>query len=334
MTHHYATPGVYIEEQTGPGVIAGVSTSTVAFIGPALNGPINSPQPITSWEEFVDKYGLTNPAGPAEIYITSPRTFYMAHAVRGFFDNGGHFAYIIRVGTAMRSFANLPAIGGGNALRIEALKEGLDGNSVTVEVQNANLASGVAVAQASSAFNTSAQARRVKVSNASSFKPGDTVTITGSNERSVIERIDYATNDIFLTADLTQLYSSGTLQIADLQIGQKTFRLGSTAGLYPGSEVSIRKGTGTPEYATLANVRDGFVILEKGLANSYAMTGAPATITSYEFTLIIRKLGANNEPFANLSMNACASELLRTGGQIAARACHSTAEQPDHRHPT
>ena len=69
MATKYATPGVYIEEVTGPGVIAGVGTSTPAFIGPALRGPLNEPYSITSFDEFIQYFGGTR-AGRA---ARSPR---------------------------------------------------------------------------------------------------------------------------------------------------------------------------------------------------------------------------------------------------------------------
>ncbi len=89
MTHHYDVPGVYIEEQTGPGVITGVGTSTAAFVGPALQGPVNEARRISSFDEFLELYGIIIPDGRLWPYITEPRQFYMAHAVRGFFQNGG-----------------------------------------------------------------------------------------------------------------------------------------------------------------------------------------------------------------------------------------------------
>jgi uncharacterized protein len=36
-------PGVYIDEVQLPGPIAGVGTSTAAFVGPALRGPMRTP---------------------------------------------------------------------------------------------------------------------------------------------------------------------------------------------------------------------------------------------------------------------------------------------------
>ena len=61
----YDVPGVYIEEQTGPGVITGVGTSTAAFIGPALRGPINEAQRISSFDEFLRLYAYCGPDGSA-----------------------------------------------------------------------------------------------------------------------------------------------------------------------------------------------------------------------------------------------------------------------------
>ena len=71
----YDTPGVYIEEQTGPGVIAGVGTSTVAFVGPARRGPLLEPMRISSYEEFLSLYAAPRPDGSFDPFITSPRRF-------------------------------------------------------------------------------------------------------------------------------------------------------------------------------------------------------------------------------------------------------------------
>src|SRR6266702_4076596 len=97
----YDVPGVYIEEQTGPGVITGVGTSTAAFVGPALNGPLNEAVRISSFDMFLETYGQRQADGTFWPYMTSPqgKCYYLAHAVRAFFENGGAQAYIVRVGT-------------------------------------------------------------------------------------------------------------------------------------------------------------------------------------------------------------------------------------------
>jgi phage tail sheath protein FI len=125
----YKAPGVYIEELPATGPISGVGTSTAAFIGPALDGPINVPTKITNWSQFKDNFGG---------YISAPR-HYMAHAVEGFFRNGGTVAYIVRVGTAARAGRSLDDRGAGAALRVEARQEGPAGNSLTVQVQDAQI---------------------------------------------------------------------------------------------------------------------------------------------------------------------------------------------------
>ena len=118
----YLAPGVYVEEVPGSPPIAGVGTSTAGFIGtvnvtppgegepeqPPLmpfkpgrpldpDNPVpedryelvdeNEPQFITSWDQFKTKFGDFHEAN-----LT------LAHAVYGFFNNGGTTCYITRVG--------------------------------------------------------------------------------------------------------------------------------------------------------------------------------------------------------------------------------------------
>ena len=45
-------PGVYIEEFAPGAPIAGVGTSTAAFLGPAAFGPPNEAVKLTSWDAF------------------------------------------------------------------------------------------------------------------------------------------------------------------------------------------------------------------------------------------------------------------------------------------
>ena len=120
----YLSPGVYVEEVPGTPPIAGVGTSTAAFIGavssaatnpppPASDGkpftmpfrpgrplnpaspvpadffelaPENEPQLVTSFDQFKTKFGD---------FHTANKT--LAHAIFGFFMNGGTRAWIVRV---------------------------------------------------------------------------------------------------------------------------------------------------------------------------------------------------------------------------------------------
>jgi phage tail sheath protein FI len=95
----YLAPGVYVEETSfrAPS-IEGVGTSTAAFAGPTLTGPIGGTPPVlTSFGDFANIYGSfdnlsieANPADPKNIN-------YMALSVQGFFDNGGSVLYVSRV---------------------------------------------------------------------------------------------------------------------------------------------------------------------------------------------------------------------------------------------
>jgi phage tail sheath protein FI len=91
----YMTPGVYVEEvpaQSKP--IEGVGTSVAAFVGLLPFGPVNTAVKLTNWGQFARTFG--NPrdrrSGPFM------KGSYLAHAVYGFFHNGGTQCYVVRVG--------------------------------------------------------------------------------------------------------------------------------------------------------------------------------------------------------------------------------------------
>ncbi len=83
MISHLA-PGVYtrLQQQTVPRPRL---TSVTGFVGLAPRGPINSPQPLKNWGEFVTVFGDIEPG------------FDLAPSVRGFFSNGGQRCYVTRV---------------------------------------------------------------------------------------------------------------------------------------------------------------------------------------------------------------------------------------------
>jgi len=102
----YLAPGVYVEEvPSAVKPIAGVGTSTAGFVGisaditgtgmPSKPGGGNytqaaalDPTPINNWEEFKTKFGDFCDANQ-----------YLAHAVYGFFNNGGTRCWVTRVTT-------------------------------------------------------------------------------------------------------------------------------------------------------------------------------------------------------------------------------------------
>jgi len=308
----YTTPGVYIEEIPAIGPLQGVGTSTPAFIGPALQGPTNTPVKITNWTQFRDTFGG---------YMIGPPRFYMAYAVKGFFDNGGTVAYIVRVGTGVRAFRDLLDRGGnnaGNALHVEAQQEGPAGNNIQIAVQDAQivpLANG-AVVHKDQANIVSGNANLIILANPADnarFRPGDTVTIVNSPERVIIDRI--VGPDLFLQSNLTAAYGQGVVRIADLAVNQTTFRVDNNAGLEPGSCIQIAQGNNN-ENLVVNNVAADFITTSTGLTNAYAMdqNSAAVTIQSFEFTLIVNNQPNAPENFPNLSMDTRHS---RFWGRIA-----------------
>jgi phage tail sheath protein FI len=147
----YLSPGVYVEEvPSAVKAIAGVSTSTAGFIGvipdkirllakdpdkaPTADKPIQTkyvdftlgvpaktPKLITNWTQFTTLFGdlvgdqtvaATNEANPA----IDPGQRNLAHAVYGFFNNGGSSCFVVRIanatdlGDALKAFAAIDEI--------------------------------------------------------------------------------------------------------------------------------------------------------------------------------------------------------------------------------
>ncbi|MFE9960547.1 phage tail sheath subtilisin-like domain-containing protein [Micromonospora sp. NPDC005299] len=82
-------PGVYVEEITPAGPIAGSGTSVTALIGtvatPPASAGLGQPVAVTNWNQYVAAFGDYK-AG-----------LNLPHAVRGFFANGGTFAYVVPI---------------------------------------------------------------------------------------------------------------------------------------------------------------------------------------------------------------------------------------------
>ena len=136
----YLSPGIYTRETDFSFYVKQISTSSAAMVGVAEKGPINKPVLVTSWEQFINRFGS---------YINES---YLAYAARAFFDNGGSVLYVTRIAhltdstdrdtlTALKSSIVLqnreatPA----DALRIEAVNEGVWGDRLSVSIEDGSL---------------------------------------------------------------------------------------------------------------------------------------------------------------------------------------------------
>ena len=106
----YLSPGVYVEEISGPRTIEGVSTSTAGFVGPTRMGPISgTPSVLTSLSDFIATYGSLD---PLEFEDAGTMINYVGQSVREFFDNGGSLLYVSRVYDFGSNAASLLFAGG------------------------------------------------------------------------------------------------------------------------------------------------------------------------------------------------------------------------------
>ena len=134
----YLSPGIYVRETDFSFYVKQISTASAGMVGIAERGPINKPVLVTSWEQFVKKFGG---------YIAEG---YLAYAARAFFDNGGSILYVCRVAnytdptrratlTAVRAeivLADRSVLAGSPTLRVRAINEGSWGDNLTVDVED------------------------------------------------------------------------------------------------------------------------------------------------------------------------------------------------------
>lgn len=272
MTHHYATPGVYIEEVTGPSVIAGVGTSTAAFIGPALSGPLNVPRRISSLDDFVTMYGGTRDNLPWPYLFLANTPYYLAFAVEGFFTNGGQQAYIVRVGTAAQARLPIQNRAGEAVFVVQACQDGTAGNNMSLEIQQYV----VQAAATATAAITNVAGATVRVDNPGRFQVGDFVSTEGVN-RAQINQIQGS--NLILSAPLAGAANGNVLRIDNIPTGQNTIRLISTAGHYTGG-VALMRGDDADNPGTMRVER---VVTQdvNRTANVVTLAAAPARAFRY-----------------------------------------------------
>ncbi|MCC7366412.1 MAG: phage tail sheath family protein [Dehalococcoidia bacterium] len=131
MATAYLTPGVYVEEvDKGSKPIEGVGTAVAAFLGVAEKGPIGQATMIANWTQFVETYGGFIPGA------------YLAHAVYGYFNNGGSLCFVVRVGSedageapaAPSAVAELPARAAGNPTTLKAIAREAGGDPISMDI--------------------------------------------------------------------------------------------------------------------------------------------------------------------------------------------------------
>lgn len=116
----YLSPGVYVEEiPSGNKPIEGVATAVAAFVGLAPGGPVDVPVQISNWSQFARTFA--DEANPDNGPFMEGA--YLAHAVYGYFGNGGSICYVVRVGASSSGSAKaIAALPAGADPSVEALR--------------------------------------------------------------------------------------------------------------------------------------------------------------------------------------------------------------------
>lgn len=292
-------PGVYIDEVQVAGPIPGASTSIAAFIGPAKSGPIDEPTFLTSWTEFVNKFGgEPDEKGNRNPYFPTSDIVYVTYAMRGFFDNGGVGCYFTRVSAAERAGAVVNNVSG-PALSITAKAEGTTGNNISYAVTSAatvpQVPGGIQAVRINATLDITEMARtpegmtRISISDEVNFVEGDVILLQHSDnenqqERVVVQRVIDAgdTTDIVLNRALSHDYGDEVqIRIADLERGQQVIRLNQTAELSAHTYVKLSQGQGSQqvdEVVYIEAIEESFIYLKTPLSQRFSMDAGQASV--------------------------------------------------------
>jgi len=265
-------PGVYIQEITIPGPLSPASTSNLAIVGPAKSGPLNRPTLLTNvdqfWKIFAD-------------YIEDPYRVYAAHAVNGFFAEGGTECYFVRIGNGAAAGLNLADRAGTpqTTLVVTALQEGNPATATTVQVSDASLATTTVqkaeatMAAVSATVSTTDPGKKsitvTVAADLANFSPGDTVHIDDGahHDDPVIASINGAT--VNFVAAMTNTYTSGTMAYSDPS--KKSVNVTAAAALAnfaPGDSVHLDDGTHTDD-TVIASIKGVRVYFQSAISFPY-----------------------------------------------------------------
>jgi phage tail sheath protein FI len=244
-------------------------------------------------------------------YVDTPYRVYAAHAVNGFFAEGGTECYFVRVGTGIAAsrIVQDSATPAQDALVVTAQKEGIAGNSTTVQVDHADGPATSVPNPVATPASTAADKSSITATNAAdaaTFQPGNMVLLTqgATTETAIFSGIAAAV--ITFSPKLQNTYIGGTIAMPNLIAGAIQVKVISTTGLQAGSSVLIDNAT-LNEGAVIVNVNpiSDVITLSSGLTNTYPMgAGAHAiAVTAKTFTLTIVSTSAGTETFPNLYMD-------------------------------
>jgi phage tail sheath protein FI len=246
---NYLSPGVYVEEvEAGSRPIEGVGTAVAAFVGLAAQGPTNAPTLITNWAQFVNAFGD---------FIEGS---YLAHAVYGYFLNGGGACYVVRIGgdsPAPQARAELTAAKDGSSpsYRVIALESGPAGNAIKVEVTEATGAD-------ADTFNLSVSApgRDTETYEGVTTKRGKNNVVTAVKEKSKLIQLE----EVGTASALDRIPARGSIALAGAD-GAKPMRLSPEDYVGDSADRTGFGGLEAVDTVTMLSVPDLMAVYQAGV---------------------------------------------------------------------
>ena len=143
MAEVLLSPGVLQRENDSSQVTQGPVTVGAAIIGPAVKGPVEIPTLVTSYSDYVNKFGSTFVSG-GDVY-----SYFTSIAAYNYFQNGGESLLVARVVSASSTWTSatstaISASTSATAFTLETLSKGTIMNSSSSLDASGSLLSGSA----------------------------------------------------------------------------------------------------------------------------------------------------------------------------------------------
>ena len=141
MSETIVSPGVVLNENDQSFITTQPIEAGAAIIGPTVKGPVEKPTIVTSYSDYVNKFGTTFTSG-SQVY-----SYFTSISAYNYFENGGTTLLVTRVTSGSFTPATSSFISGsdgtlGSIFTLETISEGEIMNSTSSELSDGALESG------------------------------------------------------------------------------------------------------------------------------------------------------------------------------------------------
>ena len=294
MAEAIISPGVYTNENDQSAVTQGPIEAGAAIIGPTVNGIPYVPTLVTSYSEYIAKFGTTfsNGASGSMEYFTSL-------TAKNYFDNGGTTLLVTRIthqgtGSALESFASasipLTGLNATSSMSVAGLHTNDPGNQ-TIFFLLTGSAAGTSTAVSYGKFVMTGSSTLVDAAPIYYVTTGSTATATATNITAKINSLQ-STFRIAATSSITDL--AVTASVYENEVLGNSFKILSSS--ITNNFAGGANGTQCFEVETLAwgaQMNNSGSILSSGALVSGSATNVRWQVqnvntTQGTFTLLVR----------------------------------------------